>query len=105
MAEIEWLTFDMFAPRVGETFDVSVGESRTSVPMVLVDATESSEPGGTGPDGQQRLQFSLVFRDAQRAVLPQGTYRLTHAELGVLDVFLVPIGPDAEGMQYEAVFA
>jgi hypothetical protein len=38
-------------------------------------------------------------------VLPQGIQRLSHAELGELDLFLVPIGPDAQGMRYEAAFA
>lgn len=105
MAGIEWLTYDLFAPRVGEAFDVGVAGGTRSVPMVLADASESSEPGGTGPDGQQRRQFSLVFRGSLAPVLPQGTYRVVHRDLGDLDLFLVPIGPDAEGMRYEAAFA
>ena len=36
--------------------------------------------------------------------LPQRIYRLEHAELGGLDLFLVPIGRDASGITYEAVF-
>jgi hypothetical protein len=38
-------------------------------------------------------------------VLAQGTYRLSHPQLGELELFLVPLGPAAEGMQYEAAFA
>ena len=53
----------------------------------------------------ERRQFSLLFRGPVDPFLSQGTYRLDHAELGALDIFLVPIGPDAEGMRYEAVFA
>ena len=49
--------------------------------------------------------YSLVFRSpGERRHAPQGTYRLTQAELGALDVFLVPLGPDSVGMRYEAVF-
>jgi len=49
--------------------------------------------------------YALEFRSpGERRHAPQGTYRLTHAELGTLEVFLVPIGPDTEGMRYEAVF-
>jgi hypothetical protein len=51
------------------------------------------------------MQFSVVFRGLMAPVLPQGTYHFTHAELGELDLFLVPIGPDSEGMRYEAAFA
>ena len=104
MARIDWLTHDVFARRVSEQFDVTVGEG-TSITLVLVEATESSVLGGHGPDGQERLQFSLVFRGPATQPLPQQTYRLRHAELGELDLFLVPLGPDAEGMLYEAAFA
>jgi hypothetical protein len=36
--------------------------------------------------------------------LPQRIYRLEHAALDPLEIFIVPIGPDAEGMRYQAVF-
>ena len=99
---IDWLTYDDFAGREGEPIDLAVGESRT-VDLVLVEATEGTEPGGRGPEGQERRQFSLVFRG--QAGLPQGTYRLTHPDLGDLDVFLVPIGRDGDETRYEAAFA
>jgi hypothetical protein len=51
-----------------------------------------------------REQFSLVFREPSGVVLPQMIYRVEHDELGAFELFLVPIGPDAEGMRYEAVF-
>ena len=104
MAEPEWLTFDLFEGRVGEEFVVAAYDG-PSVRTELVEATESAEPGGAGPEGQPRLQFSLVFRGPLEPVLPQATYNLEHAELGALDVFLVPIGPGHGGMQYQAVFA
>jgi hypothetical protein len=34
-------------------------------------------------------------------VLAQGTYRLSHPQLGEFELFLVPLGPD----RYEAAFA
>ncbi len=36
--------------------------------------------------------------------LGQGTFDLEHDQIGSFALFLVPIGPDAEGMRYEAVF-
>jgi hypothetical protein len=104
VTKLEWLTYDHFGGRVGERFDVAVVDG-PALAMQLIDATEGTEPGGPGPDGQERRQFSLVFRGPATAVLPQSTYQLSHAELGELDLFLVPIGPDAEGMRYEAAFA
>ena len=104
MARIEWLTHDLFAGRVSEQFDVAVGQE-PSVALELVEATEGTEPGGRGPEGQERLQFSLLFQGPAAPVLAQGTYRLAHEELGDLDLFLVPVGPGAGGMRYEAAFA
>jgi hypothetical protein len=50
-------------------------------------------PGGRAP-------FSLVFRGGPTPPLPQRIHRVEHAELGALEIFLVPVGPD----RYEAVF-
>jgi hypothetical protein len=104
MPGLEWLTYADFAGRVGETFDVtSAGDA--PIRLELVEATEGTQVGGTGPDGEQRRQFSLVFRGPFDRTLPQGTQSLHHDAIGALALFLVPIGPDATGMRYEAVFA
>jgi hypothetical protein len=102
--EQRWLTFDLFEGRVGEEFVVTV-DGGPAVRAELVEATEGSEPGGAGPAGQQRRQFSLVFLGPAEPVLPQMIYGLDHQDLGHLDLFLVPIGPAGGGMRYEAVFA
>ena len=104
MDEQRWLTFDLFDGRVGESFEVSA-DGVPAVAMELAQATEGSEPGGTGPHGEERRQFSLVFRGPAEPVLPQAIYRVDHAELGELELFLVPIGRVADGMGYEAAFA
>jgi hypothetical protein len=103
VTEPGWLTFDQFSGRVGEAFDISVDGGPT-IRTELVEAVESAEAGGTGPDGQQRLQFSLVFRGPLQPALPQAIHGLDHADIGHLDLFLVPIGPDGVGMRYQAVF-
>lgn len=104
MAELQWLTHSQFVDRVSETFEVS-GASVSAVTLVLAETSVSVEAGGTGPDGADRQQFSLVFRGPLDPFLPQGIYRLEHSELAAMDLFLVPIGPDSEGMRYEAAFA
>jgi hypothetical protein len=58
-----------------------------------------------GP-GAQRVQFSLVFTTDADTLLPQGIQELRHPTLGDLALFLVPIGPGADGRhRYEAAFA
>lgn len=49
-------------------------------------------------------QFSILFRGPLDHFLPQRTYQLTHAVLGSFALFLVPVGREAEGFLYEAIF-
>lgn len=71
-----------------------------SLHLVKVSLLGNGVPGG-------RVPFSLIFRHSllpQNAYLPQQIYHLEHPTLGTLDLFLVPLGPDSEGMRYEAIF-
>ena len=104
MDELRWLTFDLFADRVGEAFELDV-PGAGPLTLLLADASESSEPGGRGPDGQERLQFTVHLRGPQEPLLAQGLHALHHPELGHLDLFLVPVGRDGDGTTYEAAFA
>ena len=45
-----------------------------------------------------------MFRGPGEPVLAQRIYPLDNQTLGRLEIFLVPIGPDDEGMRYQAVF-
>jgi hypothetical protein len=60
MGDIGWLSYEHFAGREGDSFDLR-GEGNEPAPLVLVEATESSQAGGTGPSGEQRQQFSQRF--------------------------------------------
>lgn len=94
---LENFTVGTFSGRIGETFRIRSGASR-ALDLSLVSATalgESSERG---------RPFSILFRGPEDYVLPQGIYRLEHAQIGAFEIFLVPIGPDEAGMRYEAVF-
>jgi len=64
------------------------------------------EAQGTGARaaGMSRDPFRLVFHGPADPILPQRTYRLEHEALGTLDMFLVPVGRDARGTTYEAIF-
>lgn len=67
------------------------------VPLVLTDVQEALNTA--------RVEsFSLFFRGPLTPFFEQATYRLRHEKLGPLDIFLVPVGPDGDGMQYQAVF-
>ena len=100
---LDKLTRADFADRLGQTFRVHYGAA-TPLEAELVSATAfPTRPGG--PDLPARSEpFSILFRGPRTPVLPQRIYRIEHETLGTFDLFIVPVGPDAGGMQYEAVF-
>lgn len=48
--------------------------------------------------------FSLVLCGPRTPVLPQAIYPLRHPRLGLIELFLVPVGQDAQATRYEALF-
>ena len=84
-----------FAEHVQTDFTVS-GLPGTLL-LRLLEVT--ARPGGAGTE-----QFSLLFRGPADPRLAQGTFSVAHAKLGEFALFLVPLGPDALGMTYQAVF-
>ena len=98
---LESFTVETFAGRVGEAFRITLADG-AAIDTVLVEARTWS---GEAAQGRGRVPFALLFRGPPRPVLPQRIYRMEHADIGAFDLFIVPIGPDAEGMRYEAVFS
>jgi hypothetical protein len=88
-----------FLPNLNNEFRIYFDPALPS-PAELI---EVSEINSSSTDGG-RKSFSIVFRGAKEKVWPQGMYKIEHPRLGELQLFLVPIGPDNEGMCYEAVF-
>lgn len=95
------LTPATFQPAVGGSFAVELDAGASDVELTLDRLVElPSIPGA--PRAQP---FTLTFLGPAGQHLPQGTYRLHHDGLGELEIFLVPVGPLADGRhQYEAVF-
>jgi len=92
---------DVFARHVGTSFHASAEEfGAMELELTKVEMLSSSRLVSGGNS------FSLMFFAAAGVSLPQGLYALEHADLGRLDVFLVPLGPEKSGprMRYEAVF-
>ena len=94
---LDKLTHETFADLVDETFAVH-GEWG-SLDLILVECSKFPHH-----DKNRREPFSLVFRGPLEPALPQSIYNLNNETLRSLDIFLVPIGPDKGGMQYQAVF-
>ena len=97
---LEDFTLETFAGRLGETFRVDDDSGVVDLRLA------SAEAGNDRPaKPEERTPFSIVFVGPREPILPQRIYRFAHEGLGTFELFIVPIGPDESGMQYEAVFA
>lgn len=97
---LDSLRLETFEPCRGQLFRLhwSGGEP---LPLVLAEVNALAKPG----EGWDRQPFSLLFRHpGERRNLAQGIFKLENETLGELELFLVPLGSDAGGMRYEAVF-
>ena len=71
-----------------------------SVEPFELELIEITEPTVTA----RQTHFALYFLGRKEFMLPQGTYRMSHAQLGETLFFLVPTLRDADGYRYESVF-
>ena len=91
--------FETFATHLNTTFSVKLGES--TLDMTL---TGASKKPVRPFRGMMREPFSLYFTSASQVVLPQRMYPFSHPQMGKLEIFIVPIAREPEGIVYEAVF-
>jgi hypothetical protein len=92
------LTREAFDGQLNQIFLIKAGDA--NIEAELVDCR--SLPGEPEEGGRQ--PFSLLFRGPLEPALPQRIYEVRNENIGPFEIFLVPIGPDKVGMQYEAVF-
>ncbi len=100
MSDLRTLCLDDFQPHKGTSFRVTVEDGTIEATLIDVIGNRGDTVSET-----DRSPFSAVFRLAEDTPPVQQIYRLEHAVMGPLDLFLVPIGPDDDGMRFEAVFS
>lgn len=99
MTDLATLTAADFEPWLHQTMPVRF----TAEIMLEAELVEVKRLGGSTEDAPR--PFSFVLRTAQKnEYYPQATFLILHPEKGELPIFLVPLGPDGQGMRYEAVF-
>jgi hypothetical protein len=104
MPDLGSLTAASFAEHLATVFRLQTGGEPLPLELAEVQrASHAGNPAAVGPAGR-REPFHLLFRGPLTPWAPQGIHHLQHDQLGALDLFLVPLGPDAGGMRYEAVF-
>jgi hypothetical protein len=82
-----------FEPLIGDTFTATPTYSGEPLDLVLSSCDESPHARPDHP------AFSLIFETLDRQPREQQIFSLEHAELGQLELFLVPLSPNT----YQAV--
>lgn len=93
---LEELHVDQFRGFLNSDFQV-VGDPPVDLALRLVEVQERS-------NSPQQEVFALLFHGPAQYFMPQGIYQLKQSSLGEIELFLVPVGQDSQGFQYEAVF-
>jgi hypothetical protein len=88
------LSLQDFAPHINTRFQVAQFEN------YFLTLTQVSDRSNAHSES-----FILTFVGVASPWMRQGTYTLLHPALGEQELFLVPNGPDADGMLYSATFS
>lgn len=99
---LDQLTSADFAPYVNQAFTIRL-EGIEPIGLELVSVTDYTAAGMQ--DAPRRQPFSLHFLGpVSRQYLQQHIYQLEHEQMGMLELFLVPLGLEGGRMRYEAIF-
>jgi hypothetical protein len=103
-AMLDQLTIETFEPLVGSSFWVHT-RTETGTHKVELRLERAAKVMESEAARLARNPFSLYFVGPESIYLEQKIYHVTHdAFPDGLDIFIVPVGKDARGYLYEAVF-
>ena len=101
-----------FQDQIGGNFRIEFVDG--VVDLVLESVTPLPAPRQLGASGESRPltniparmePFTLLFRGPSGIRLPQRTYSMRNEAFpAAIDVFIVPVGIEAEGSLYQAIF-
>lgn len=98
--DLQLLTSSDFSPYLNEKLFIRFADDKKQC-AELIQIAE-----GAAYFDLERKSFSFVVRTSEKnSYHNQAVFILEHPVKGDLPVFFVPIGPDAVGMKYEAVFS
>lgn len=89
-----------FATFLNQVFRVQSGPAPLDLQLIECGRLAGHKHGTAEPPEA----FSLTFRGPVSPVLPQATYSLQNAQAEALQIFLVPVGADSNGVLYQAIF-
>jgi hypothetical protein len=97
MLELDKVECVQFAACLNQDFEIIFPDG--TLPVRLSEA----RPLGVRPESI-REPFTLTFVAGRPLRLPQNIYKMRHAQLGEMEIFLVQVAVDANSSTLEAVF-
>ena len=97
MLELDKVECAQFAACLDQDFEIVFPDG--TLPLKLTEA----RPLGVRPESI-REPFALTFVAGRPLRLPQGIYKMRHATLGEMEIFLVQTAADQSRSTFEAVF-
>ncbi len=96
---IDTLKKSSFTPHLNSTFTFYPQGTETPVATELIEVT--------GQKTDRTESFSLLFKGDQGSVIPQGIQDIRHEQMGILQLFTVPVSfpQSEEGRYYEITFS
>ena len=94
-------TVDDFSKLVGKRFRLRAEDGTTTQAKLI----EASSPEPRRALRFRREHFSVVFDVPDGVELTQGRYRISHPQIGSMDLFMVPVDLPEKHNRLEAVFA
>jgi hypothetical protein len=95
------LTYETARELIGRTYRIDVDGG--SVELTVTAVRRAAETGPR-PKELKRTGFSIFFRGPASVMLQQRMYDLQADGDSLPHLFIVPVGRDANGYEYEAVF-
>jgi hypothetical protein len=98
MLDLATVRREEFAACLNQDFEIVFPDG--TLPVKLIEAKQ------WGPDQPPNIRqpFTLTFRVDRNLRFPQGIYKMRHAKLGEMEIFLVQIAADQSSSTLEAVF-
>ena len=93
--------FSEFSSVLGSSFQIDIDRDR-QLELELIEAERHGDKHAHL--GGHSEPFTLLFKGPGDVMLPQRMYSLKHSLLGDLNIFLVPVAREVDGMRYEAIF-
>ena len=96
--QLDRVTSTDFRAHLGEEFRIHYGGEQP-LAVRLSEVTDLRANPGIA-----RAPFSLLLHGSKEGWLRQGLYAIEHPRMGRAELFIVPLGNDAQGMRYEIIF-